>query len=35
MLEEIGIGIIYIMCGYALFRWIEVLAKRRGTLEAM
>jgi len=35
MLEEIGIGIIYIMCGYVLFRWIEVLAKRRGTLEAM
>jgi ABC-2 type transport system permease protein len=35
MLEEIGIGIIYVVCGYALFRWIEVLAKRRGTLEAM
>jgi ABC-2 type transport system permease protein len=35
MLEEIGIGIIYIACGYMLFRWIEVLAKRRGTLEVM
>ena len=35
MLEEIGIGMIYITCGYVLFRWIEVLAKRRGTLEVM
>jgi len=35
MLEEIGIGVIYITCGYVLFRWIEVLAKRRGTLEVM
>ncbi|MGB2896293.1 MAG: hypothetical protein WBB65_09030, partial [Anaerolineales bacterium] len=35
MLEEIGIGMIYITCGYVLFRWIEVLARKRGTLEVM
>lgn len=35
MLEELGIGIFYGTCGYLVFHWIEVLAKRRGTLEVM
>jgi ABC-2 type transport system permease protein len=30
---ELGIGLMYAVVGYLLFRWVEVEAKRRGTLE--
>jgi len=30
---ELGIGLIYAVLGYLLFRWFELQAKRRGTLE--
>jgi ABC-2 type transport system permease protein len=33
MLEEILIGVILVFMGYALFRWFEFEAKKRGTLE--
>lgn len=33
LLEEVVIGIIYIVIGYLLFRWFEVQAKRKGSLE--
>jgi ABC-2 type transport system permease protein len=32
---ELLIGAVYISLGYAMFRWFEYQAKRRGTLEAM
>lgn len=32
---ELLIGLIYILSGYLLFRWFELQAKRRGTLEVM
>jgi ABC-2 type transport system permease protein len=32
---ELLIGLIYILCGYLLFRWFEFQARRRGTLEVM
>jgi ABC-2 type transport system permease protein len=32
---ELSVGIIYILCGYLLFRWFEFQAKRRGTLEVI
>lgn len=32
---EFLIGLAYILAGYTFFRWFEVQAKRRGTLEAM
>lgn len=32
---ELLIGIMYVFLGYALFRWFEMEAKRRGTLEVM
>jgi len=32
---EFAIGVIYVVLGYMLFRWFELQAKRRGTLEAM
>ncbi len=35
LLVEILIGIIYITLGFALFRWFEFQAKRKGTLEAI
>ena len=35
LLVEASIGIVYTILGYALFRWFEDQARRRGTLEAM
>ena len=35
LLTELGIGLIYGFFGYLLFRWFEIQAKRRGTLEVM
>ncbi len=35
LLIEMLIGIIYITLGFALFRWFEFQAKRKGTLEAI
>lgn len=32
---EVIVGITYVFLGYALFRWFEMQAKRRGTLEVM
>jgi len=32
--SEFGLGVLYILLGYSLFRWFEFQAKRRGTLEA-
>jgi ABC-2 type transport system permease protein len=32
---EVMIGVMYVFLGYALFRWFEAQAKRRGTLEVM
>jgi len=32
---EVLIGLVYFFIGYFIFRWFEVQAKRRGTLEAM
>jgi ABC-2 type transport system permease protein len=34
LVGELGLGVIYILLGYSLFRWFEFQAKRRGTLEA-
>jgi len=31
---ELLVGLVYIALGYSLFRWFELQAKRRGTLEA-
>jgi hypothetical protein len=31
---ELIIGVVYVLLGYALFRWFEFQARRRGTLEA-
>jgi ABC-2 type transport system permease protein len=33
LLGELAIGLIYAVAGYLLFRWFEIQAKRRGTLE--
>lgn len=33
LIEEMAIGLIYVLLGYGLFRWFEGQAKRRGTLE--
>lgn len=33
LVGELGLGLIYLLLGYALFRWFEFQAKRRGTLE--
>jgi len=30
---ELGVGLVYATLGYLLFRWFEIQAKRRGTLE--
>jgi ABC-2 type transport system permease protein len=35
LVAEFLIGCIYIMAGYYLFRWFEIQAKRRGTLETV
>jgi hypothetical protein len=34
LLGEFLVGVFYASLGYALFRWFELRAKRRGTLEA-
>jgi hypothetical protein len=31
---ELVVGVVYVLLGYALFRWFEFQARRRGTLEA-
>jgi ABC-2 type transport system permease protein len=33
--QELGIGLAYGLLGYFLFQWVEVSAKRRGTLETI
>ncbi len=33
--QEIGIGLVYGLSGYFLFKWVEISAKRRGTLETI
>ncbi len=33
LVEEFGIGLFFALLGYTLFRWFEVTAKKRGTLE--
>lgn len=35
LLQEIGIGLVYGLLGYFLFQWVEISAKRRGTLETI
>ena len=35
LVEEFAIGVFYILLGYMLFRWFEIQAKQRGTLEAV
>jgi ABC-2 type transport system permease protein len=35
LVQEIGIGLIYALVGYGMFRWFEIQAKRRGTLEVI
>jgi len=32
---EFVVGAMYVLVGYALFRWFEFQAKRRGTLETV
>jgi ABC-2 type transport system permease protein len=34
LLVEILIGLAYLLAGYFMFRWFEIMARRRGTLEA-
>jgi ABC-2 type transport system permease protein len=34
LIGELAVGVIYALLGYTLFRWFELQAKRRGTLEA-
>ena len=33
--QELGIGLVYGLLGYFLFQWVEISAKRRGTLETI
>ncbi len=35
LLQELGIGMVYGSLGYFLFKWVEISAKRRGTLETI
>jgi ABC-2 type transport system permease protein len=35
LVQEIGIGLVYGLLGFFLFRLVEVTAKRRGTLETI
>ena len=35
LVQEVGIGLIYALIGYVMFRWFETQAKRRGTLEVV
>ena len=35
LMQELGIGLVYGLLGYFLFQWVEISAKRRGTLETV
>lgn len=35
LLGELGVGLVYGLAGYFMFRWFEMQAKRRGTLETV
>jgi ABC-2 type transport system permease protein len=35
LLQELGMGIIYIAVGYTLFRRFEIQAKKKGTLDSV
>ncbi len=35
LLKETAIGVVYMLIGYAVFRWFEMQAKRRGSLETV
>jgi len=35
LVQELGIGLVYGLLGYFLFKWVEISAKRRGTLETI
>ena len=35
LVSEIGIGLIYGWLGYMLFKWFEIQAKRKGSLETV
>jgi len=35
LMQELGIGLAYGLLGYFLFQWVEISAKRRGTLETV
>ena len=35
LVQELGIGLVYGLLGYFLFKWVEVSAKQRGTLETI
>jgi len=35
LIQELGIGLAYGLLGYFLFQWVEISAKRRGTLETI
>ena len=35
LLQEIGIGLFFGLMGYLMFQWLEIVAKRRGTLETV
>lgn len=35
LLADIAVGTVYALVGFAVFQWLEVQARRRGTLEAM
>ena len=35
LVQELGIGLAYGLLGYFLFKWVEISAKRRGTLETI
>lgn len=35
LMQEVGIGLLYGLFGYFMFYWLEILAKRRGTLETV
>jgi ABC-2 type transport system permease protein len=35
LVQEVAIGAVYALVGYFMFRWFEIQAKRRGTLEVV
>ncbi len=35
LIQEVGIGLIFGLLGYFMFNWLEIVAKRRGTLETV